>query len=335
MRAHHHVFVILRSNRQARIQRIRQRAGCTSTATSTTSSGPQKRGGNLLSVKTQEPMWLRVAQFPPLRLAMFGAVMFYMLGYSNKFIGDTAGNPLLQIAVVIGWSAVAFAVYIGLVRLIERRPVTELALPGMGRELGIGLLIGAGLYTACILILMVMGIYKIDGLNPVSYLLSGRRIAVEFGRIRGTVVPRRAVPHRRGVAGQLDVAGRVIAGVRPCPSDEPGRNTDGRHLHQRRSWRPARRRLHADPAAVDEHGLPHRLELHPVRNLSGTVSGGYSAEPGLIKPVIDGPVLPTGGTFGVESSGVAFVLCTATGVVLLVMAVRRGHVVAPFWKRNG
>lgn len=68
---------------------------------------------------------------------------------------------------------------------------------------------------------------------------------------------------------------------------------------------------------------------------SGTVSGGY-AEPGLIKPVIDGLVLLTGGTFGVESSGVAFVLCTATGVVLLVMAVQRGHVVAPFcWPRNG
>ncbi len=62
--------------------------------------------------------------------------MFYMLGYSNKFIGETAGNPLLQIAVVIGWSAVGFAVYIGLVRLVERRPVAELALPGMGRELG-------------------------------------------------------------------------------------------------------------------------------------------------------------------------------------------------------
>lgn len=42
---------------------------------------------------------------------MFGTVMFYMLGYSNNFIGETAGNPLLQIAVVIGWAAVGFAIY--------------------------------------------------------------------------------------------------------------------------------------------------------------------------------------------------------------------------------
>jgi membrane protease YdiL (CAAX protease family) len=132
-------------------------------------------------VTTPKPMLLRLAQFPPLRLVVFGAVMFYMLGYSNNFKGVTAGNPLLQIAVVIGWSAVGFAVYIGLVRLIERRPVTELSLPGMGRELGIGLLVGAGLYTACILILMIMGIYQIDGLNPVSYLLPAIALALSSG----------------------------------------------------------------------------------------------------------------------------------------------------------
>jgi hypothetical protein len=66
---------------------------------------------------------------------------------------------------------------------------------------------------------------------------------------------------------------------------------------------------------------------------SGIVSGSESA-PGLLKSTIEGPKLLTGGTFGLESSLVAFLLCTATGVILLVMAVRRGHVVAPPWKRK-
>lgn len=66
---------------------------------------------------------------------------------------------------------------------------------------------------------------------------------------------------------------------------------------------------------------------------SGIVSGGY-VEPGLIKPVIDGPTLLTGGDFGVESSVIAFVLCTVTGAALLVLATRRGHIVPPFWKRK-
>ncbi|HPX36717.1 MAG TPA: type II CAAX endopeptidase family protein [Mycobacterium sp.] len=285
-------------------------------------------------MKTQEPMWLRVAQFPPLRLAMFGAVMFYMLGYSNKFIGDTAGNPLLQIAVVIGWSAVAFAVYIGLVRLIERRPVTELALPGMGRELGIGLLIGAGLYTACILILMVMGIYKIDGLNPVSYLLPAVALPLSSGvfeelLFRGVLF--RIVEEWLGSWTSLVVSSLVFGLVHlmnPAAtlmgaifiSVEAGVLLAAAYMLTRRLWM--------------SMGFHIAWNYTQSGIFSGTVSGGY-AEPGLIKPVIDGPVLLTGGTFGVESSGVAFVLCTATGVVLLVMAVRRGHVVAPFWKRNG
>jgi hypothetical protein len=29
------------------------------------------------------------------------------------------------------------------------------------------------------------------------------------------------------------------------------------------------------------------------------------------------------------------VLCTATGVTLLIMAVRRGHTVPPFWAQKG
>jgi hypothetical protein len=46
-----------------------------------------------------------------------------------------------------------------------------------------------------------------------------------------------------------------------------------------------------------------------------------------------GPRLLTGGSFGVESSVLALVLCTTTGIVMLVMAARRGKIVPPIWKR--
>lgn len=284
-------------------------------------------------VPTRKPMWLRIAQSPPLRLAVFGVVMFYMLGYSNRFIGATAGHPLLQIAVVIGWSAVGFAVYIGLVRLIERRPVTELSLRGMGRELGIGLLIGAGLYTACILILMVLGMYKIDGFNPVSYMLPAIVLPLSSGifeelLFRGVLF--RIVEDWLGSWTSLAVSSLVFGLVHlmnPAAtlmgavfiSVEAGILLAAAYMLTRRLWM--------------------SMGFHFVWNytqsgvFSGTVSGGY-VEPGLIKPVIDGPTLLTGGAFGLESSIIAFLLCTATGVVLLRMAARRGHVVPPSWKRN-
>lgn len=284
-------------------------------------------------VTTQKPIWPRIAQLPPLRLAVFGVVMFYMLGYSNKFVGDTAGNPLLQIAVVIGWSVVGFAVYIGFVRLTERRPVTELALPGMGRELGIGLLVGAGLYTTCILVLMVLGIYKIDGLNPVSYMLPAIAIPLSSGifeelLFRGVLF--RIVEEWLGSWISLVVSSLVFGLVHlmnPAAtlmgaifiSVEAGILLAAAYMLTRRLWM--------------SMGFHVAWNYTQSGVFSGIVSGGDS-QPGLIKPAIDGPTLLTGGTFGVESSVIAFVLCTATGVTLLIMAVRRGNIVPPFWKQS-
>lgn len=284
-------------------------------------------------VTTQKPIWPHIAQLPPLRLAVFGVVMFYMLGYSNKFIGDTAGNPLLQIAVVIGWSVVGFAVYIGLVRLIERRPVTELALPGMGRELGIGLLVGAGLYTACILVLMVLGIYKIDGLNPVSYMLPAIAIPLSSGifeelLFRGVLF--RIVEEWLGSWISLVVSSLVFGLVHlmnPAAtlmgaifiSVEAGILLAAAYMLTRRLWM--------------SMGFHIAWNYTQSGVFSGIVSGS-DTDPGLIKPVIDGPTLLTGGTFGVESSVIAFMFCTAAGVILLIMAVRRGNIVPPFWKQS-
>jgi len=284
-------------------------------------------------VTTHKPVWLRIAQFPLLRLAVFGAVMFYMLGFSNNFMGKTAGHPLLQVAVVIGWAAVGFAVYIGLVRLIERRPVSELALPGMGRELGIGLLIGAALYTACTLILMVMGIYKIAGLNPVSFMLPAIALALSSGvfeelLFRGVLF--RIVEERMGSWISLVVSSLVFGLLHlmnPTAtlmgalfiSVEAGVLLAAAYMLTRRLWM--------------SMGFHVAWNYTQSGVFSGIVSGG-DTDPGFIKPVIDGPALLTGGTFGVESSVIAFVLCTATGVILLSMAARRGHIVPPFWKRN-
>ncbi|MFK4980199.1 type II CAAX prenyl endopeptidase Rce1 family protein, partial [Klebsiella pneumoniae] len=44
-------------------------------------------------------------------------------------------------------------------------------------------LIGAGLYAACVLILMVLGIYRIDGLNPWSYMVPAVARALSSGVI--------------------------------------------------------------------------------------------------------------------------------------------------------
>lgn len=66
---------------------------------------------------------------------------------------------------------------------------------------------------------------------------------------------------------------------------------------------------------------------------SGIVSGNDASQ-GLIKSTVNGPDILTGGNFGVESSIVALILCTTTGVVMVVMAAKRGNIVPPIWKRG-
>jgi membrane protease YdiL (CAAX protease family) len=66
---------------------------------------------------------------------------------------------------------------------------------------------------------------------------------------------------------------------------------------------------------------------------SGAVSGN-DAQEGLIRGTVTGPDWLTGGSFGVESSVLALVLCSATGLVMLVMAARRGLIVPPIRKRT-
>jgi len=39
----------------------------------------------------------------------------------------------------------------------------------------------------------------------------------------------------------------------------------------------------------------------------------------------------TGGGFGAEASLVALLLCTIAGILLLLAAARRDHIVQPFW----
>jgi len=66
---------------------------------------------------------------------------------------------------------------------------------------------------------------------------------------------------------------------------------------------------------------------------SGIVSG--NAPPtGLWVSSVEGPDWLTGGSFGLEASPVALLVGSTAGVLMLVGAVRRGHIVPPAWKRR-
>ena len=64
----------------------------------------------------------------------------------------------------------------------------------------------------------------------------------------------------------------------------------------------------------------------------GVDVSGHEAK-GLFQARLVGPELLSGGKFGAETSILAVTVCLGAGIVLIVMAVRKGNVVRPFWVR--
>lgn len=278
-------------------------------------------------------LWLRIAQFPVTRLILLGGILFLMMGFSNGLMMKFKTTPLTSIVVAAGMVTLGLAVYVGFVRLIERRRASELVLTGMGRELGIGMSIGAGLYTLCVSILIIFGIYRIEGLNPWAFMLPAVAMALSSGifeelLFRGVLF--RIVEESLGswislvvsslVFGFMHLvnpAGTVIGAL--FISIEAGVLLGAAFVVTRRLW-----------VSI---GLHIGWNYTQSGVFSGIVSGGVK-QPGLIKSTIEGPDVLTGGSFGLESSLIAFLLCTITGVLLVIMAVRRGNIVPPFWQRQ-
>ncbi len=280
----------------------------------------------------QKPLALRVLQYPLTRLFLLGPLLFVLMGISNGLWSvQFSDRPWIAIAMATLMAAFALLVYAASVRFIEQRPVSELALSAMGRELGFGLLAGAGLYTFCVLILMVLGVYRIEGVNPIVFVLPSIAMAVSssvFEELLHRGVIFRNVEELAGSWIALGVSA-LIFGLRHLGNPdgtllgalaitvEAGLLLAALFLLTRRLW-----------LSIGSH-----LSWNFVQSgiFSGSVSGAFE-QPGLFLATIQGPDLLTGGSFGMEASLVALIICTATGLLVLRMAVKRGHILPPMWK---
>jgi membrane protease YdiL (CAAX protease family) len=274
----------------------------------------------------------RILRSPPARVLVLGFILLLMMGLNTDVMTSYAAEPVKAVQHIVALAIAGFAVYLGFGHFIEQRVVSELSLPGMDREFGVGLLIGAGLYTACELVLMGLGIYRIDGLNPLSYMVPAIAMALSssiFEELLFRGVLFRSVETWFGSWAALAVSSLVFGLTHLI---NPQGTIEGALFIA----------VEAGILLAAAFMLTRRLWLcvgfHMAWNytqsaiFSGIVSGN-DAQQGLIRSTMKGPDWLTGGSFGVESSVLALVLCTSTGIVMLVMTVRRGKIVPPIWKR--
>ncbi len=276
---------------------------------------------------------LRVLRFPLVRLLLLGGILFYLYISGHMFRGAFAKGWLQDVAVVAWMIVLTLAVYAGFVHVVERRPASELAPAGMGRELGIGMLLGASLYTVCILVLMLLGVYRIDGINSWYALLGYLWFALSSGffeemlfrgvlfRISEEVFGSWAALVISSLAFglvHLNNPGATMKGVLFIAA-EAGMLLAAAYMLTGRLW-----------MSMGFHMAWNYTQaaVFPVH-----VSGSGTSQ-AFVNASISGPDLLTGGIYGMESSLVAFVLLTTTGAIVLILAVRRGKIIRPLWLRR-
>jgi membrane protease YdiL (CAAX protease family) len=290
---------------------------------------------NSLTPSSSKPPGLarRMVRSPLVRIVVLGFLLLLMMGLNGDVMTSYAGEPFKSVQHIVALAIAGFAVYRAYALFIEQRAVSELAVPGMGRELGIGLLIGAGLYATCELILMAMGFYRIDGLNPAGFMIPAIAMALSSGvfeelLFRGVLF--RSVETWFGSWAALVVSSLVFGLTHLINPEatlegalfiavEAGILLAGAYMLTRRLW-----------LSIGFHVAWNYTQS---AIFSSIVSGNEAAQ-GLIRSTIKGPDLMTGGNFGVESSVLSLLLCTSTGIAMVVMAVKRGKIVPPIWKRS-
>jgi len=237
-------------------------------------------------------------------------------------------GALLSSLVACGLGVAAYVAY---VRRIERRPVAELALPGAGKEIGSGFVLGAALFAIAIGTLALLGDYNIHGRHDLAIVAIPLVAAIGTGFIeeivfRGIVF--RIVEGALGTWIALTLSSAIFGLlhlVNPHATlqgavaivFEAGVMLAAAYVLTRRLWLP--------------------IGIHAGWNFTqgGIFGVSVSGQPsgGLFAGTLSGPEWLSGGVFGVEASIVAVILGIALGTTLLVMAWRRGRFIAPYWRR--
>src|SRR5262245_54411177 len=109
----------------------------------------------------------------PLRILALAAVLvvtYLVLGWALSWLPRLGSGPLIAAALL--------GVYVAVTRRLEHRRPDELALRRAGRELLLGLTVGAGLFTATIGVFALFGMYHVDGANPVTAIFDTLSVAI-------------------------------------------------------------------------------------------------------------------------------------------------------------
>jgi len=223
-------------------------------------------------------------------------------------------------------------VYVGHVKFIEGREVRELATGKAPQELGLGMLVGAGVITAAVVMLWILGSYRVVGMTSWSILIvplvatAGTAFWEEIA-FRGVLFRMLEEGLGTWVALALSAAlfGLLHLGNENASlfgtvtiTATAGILLAGLYVLTRRLW-----------LSIGAHYAVN-LTQGPVLGLP--VSGRERT--GLLQSTLGGPDWLTGGAYGVEASVVTAAVGLAVASYLAWRGYVNGRFVGPLWTRR-
>lgn len=277
---------------------------------------------NTLSMASKKSPLARLMAYPLVQIVLgmvltFGAVPLVM-GIASHVVEKPYRILWPQLlAALLVWCGYRFYV-----RHIEKRQPVELAMPGMARELGRGLLLGAGLVVLTFVVLAALGVYQLSGVNSLSVLLLlplAELVLVGMAEemmFRGILfgVTARALGSKAAIVisslvfalAHLPNAGFSLLAILAITSY--GVLQAALYMQTRRLW-----------VCIGTHvGWNYCVS----QVFSSTVSG-HAATDGLLRGELLGNAMLTGGAFGVEASLVTVLLISAVAAYVLRLAFAR------------
>jgi hypothetical protein len=271
--------------------------------------------------------------FPLTRLVIAGVVLAAAFILRDVIVNGVLALPDDAVA----WRALVLIVavsvaYVGYVRLIERREVRELAIRRAPQEIGLGIVVGAGIILATVVILWILGSYHLVGMTSWSVLLIplvATAATAFWEEIAFRGVAFRILEEGLGTWVALAVSA-MLFGLLHFSNENAslfgavtiaatgGLFLAGTYILTRRLW-----------FAIGAHYAVN-LTQGPVLGLP--VSGRERT--GLLHSTLDGPDLLTGGAYGIEASLMMAVIGLAAASYVVRRGYTNGRFVGPLWTRR-
>ncbi|MBN1971484.1 MAG: hypothetical protein JW870_19120 [Candidatus Delongbacteria bacterium] len=291
---------------------------------------------DLLSKFKPESKLGKIINFPIIRI--FVAIIVFLIpiiAASNgfSFLIDSVNEPLHSIILIIRFiSTVGLIIlsYHFYTKIVEKRKALEMNKDNAFMEWLIGFTISLFMVCSVVSVMLILGFYRIESTNGILILLKNFTY-FGMGAFTQTLVFRLIIfKNVEEITGTwiAIIIGAAIFGFSHFFNENATVITSislmisellllAAFMLTRRIWLVWGIHMGWNFFQAGVFGMPN----------SGITFKGF------IKPIINGPVWLTGGTFGIEASIVSFFINLIIGVVILYLAIKYNNITKPKWVR--